>query len=113
MLGCRVEASGELSATLARLPPSRPIGYQAAMPEHHHHPAGSCEHAHAHAERAPAALTAAEVQAFCRGQIAHYKVPRHVRFVEAFPTTVTGKVQKFLMRETMIADLHLTEARTA
>ena len=59
------------------------------------------------------ALTAAEVQAFCRGQIAHYKVPRHVRFVEAFPTTVTGKVQKFLMRETMIADLHLTEARTA
>ena len=59
------------------------------------------------------ALTAAEVQAFCRGRIAHYKVPRHVRFVEAFPTTVTGKVQKFLMRETMIADLHLTEARTA
>ena len=59
------------------------------------------------------ALTAAEVQAFCRGQIAHYKVPRHVRFVEVFPTTVTGKVQKFLMRETMIADLHLTEARTA
>ena len=60
-----------------------------------------------------AALTAAEVQAFCRGQIAHYKVPRHIRFVEAFPTTVTGKVQKFLMRETMIADLDLTVAKTA
>ena len=60
-----------------------------------------------------AALTAAEVQAFCRDQIAHYKVPRHIRFVEAFPTTVTGKVQKFLMRETMIADLDLTVAKTA
>ncbi len=40
---------------------------------------------------------------FCQGQIAHYKIPRYVRFVDAFPTTVTGKVQKFAMREAMIA----------
>ncbi|HWU94860.1 MAG TPA: AMP-binding protein, partial [Sphingomonas sp.] len=46
-----------------------------------------------------------EVRAFCRGRIAHYKVPRYVRFVDAFPTTVTGKVQKFLIREAMIAEL--------
>jgi len=48
-----------------------------------------------------------EVRAFCRGRIAHYKVPRYVRFVDAFPTTVTGKVQKFLIREAMIAELGL------
>lgn len=48
-----------------------------------------------------------EVRAFCRGRIAHYKVPRYVRFVDAFPTTVTGKVQKFLIRETMIVELDL------
>jgi fatty-acyl-CoA synthase len=48
-----------------------------------------------------------EVRAFCRGRIAHYKVPRYVRFVDVFPTTVTGKVQKFLIREAMIAELDL------
>ena len=37
--------------------------------------------------------------AFCRGQIAHYKIPRYVRFVDNFPMTVTGKVQKFILRE--------------
>ena len=42
---------------------------------------------------------AEEIRAFCQGQIAHYKIPRYVRFVDAFPMTVTGKVQKFLMRE--------------
>ncbi len=46
-----------------------------------------------------------EVRAFCRGRIAHYKVPRYVRFVADFPTTVTGKVQKYLIREAMIAEL--------
>ena len=46
-----------------------------------------------------------EVRAFCRGRIAHYKVPRYVRFVDEFPTTVTGKVQKYLIREAMIAEL--------
>jgi fatty-acyl-CoA synthase len=52
-------------------------------------------------------LTEDEVRAFCRGQIAHYKTPRYVRFVESFPMTVTGKVQKFLLRATMINDLSL------
>ena len=46
-------------------------------------------------------------RAFCRGQIAHYKVPRHIRFVDAFPMTVTGKMQKFLIREQMIEELGL------
>jgi fatty-acyl-CoA synthase len=50
-------------------------------------------------------LDAEAVRAFCRGQIAHYKIPRHVRFVEAFPMTVTGKMQKFLMREAMEREL--------
>jgi fatty-acyl-CoA synthase len=48
-------------------------------------------------------LTEEEVREFCRGQIAHYKVPRHVRFVSEFPMTVTGKMQKYLMREAMLA----------
>jgi fatty-acyl-CoA synthase len=48
-----------------------------------------------------------------QGRIAHYKIPRYVRFVEAFPTTVTGKVQKFAMREAMTAELKLTARQTA
>jgi fatty-acyl-CoA synthase len=58
-------------------------------------------------------LEAEAVTAFCRGQIAHYKIPRHIRFVEGFPTTVTGKVQKFAMREAMIAELGLVLEKTA
>ena len=58
-------------------------------------------------------LTAEAVADFCRGQIAHYKIPRYVRFVEGFPTTVTGKVQKFAMREAMIAELNLAPEKTA
>jgi len=54
-----------------------------------------------------------EILAFCRGQIAHYKVPRYLRFVDEFPMTVTGKVQKFLIREAMIAELGLVVERTA
>jgi fatty-acyl-CoA synthase len=46
-----------------------------------------------------------EIQAFCKGQIAHYKIPRHIRFVESFPMTVTGKAQKYVMRERMIREL--------
>ena len=46
-------------------------------------------------------MTEEEVRAFCRGQIAHYKVPRYVRFVAEFPMTVTGKMQKYLMRAAM------------
>jgi fatty-acyl-CoA synthase len=66
--------------------------------------------------RAGQQLTAEQVTAFCAGKIAHYKVPRYVRFTDAFPMTVTGKVQKFKMRETSIAELGLEsagQARTA
>src|SRR5882757_29839 len=52
-----------------------------------------------------AVLDAEEIRAFCQGRIAHYKIPRYVRMVEGFPTTVTGKVQKFAMREAMIEAL--------
>ncbi len=52
-----------------------------------------------------AVLGVEEIQAFCKGRIAHYKIPRYVRMVEGFPTTVTGKVQKFAMREVMIEEL--------
>ena len=57
--------------------------------------------------------TAEEIRAFCQGQIAHYKIPRYIRFVDAFPMTVTGKVQKFIMREEMIKELGLSEQKTA
>jgi fatty-acyl-CoA synthase len=57
--------------------------------------------------------TAEEIREFCRGQIAHYKIPRHVCFVDAFPMTITGKVQKYLMRQQTIADLGLTDQKTA
>ena len=52
---------------------------------------------------------AEEIRAFCKGQIAHYKIPRYVKFVDGFPMTVTGKIQKFKMREEMIAELSLAE----
>lgn len=48
------------------------------------------------------AVTATQLQAWCRAHVAHFKVPQHIRFVEAFPMTVTGKVQKFRMREISI-----------
>ena len=57
--------------------------------------------------------TEAEIRAFCDGRIAHYKVPRYVRFVDGFPTTVTGKVQKFVLRAETAAELGLAEERTA
>ncbi|HWA43548.1 MAG TPA: AMP-binding protein [Hypericibacter adhaerens] len=59
------------------------------------------------------ALTAEEVVGFCKGQIAHYKIPQHIRFVDAFPMTVTGKVQKFIMRQRMAEELGVAEAKTA
>ncbi|MBK4738977.1 AMP-binding protein [Noviherbaspirillum pedocola] len=49
-----------------------------------------------------------EIRAFCEGQIAHYKIPRYVRFVDAFPMTVTGKIQKYLLRERMGTELGLS-----
>ena len=48
-----------------------------------------------------------EIRDSCRGKIAHYKIPRYVKFVESFPMTVTGKVQKFVMRETSVKELGL------
>jgi fatty-acyl-CoA synthase len=59
------------------------------------------------------AATTEEIRAFCHGQIAHYKVPRYIKFVDAFPMTVTGKIQKFLMREETIRELGLSLQRTA
>jgi fatty-acyl-CoA synthase len=53
------------------------------------------------------------IRAFCREQIAHYKVPAHIRFVEQFPMTVTGKIQKYLMRQEMSRELAVAEERTA
>jgi fatty-acyl-CoA synthase len=58
-------------------------------------------------------LTGEEVRAYCTGKIAHYKVPRYVRFTQEFPMTVTGKVQKFKMREASIAELGLQAASQA
>ena len=54
-----------------------------------------------------------EIRAFCDGQIAHYKIPAYVRFVEGFPLTVTGKIQKFMMRDAMVDELGLSVAETA
>ncbi len=53
------------------------------------------------------------LRAFCRGEIAHYKVPQYFRFVEAFPMTVTGKVQKYILRQTMADELGLRAQKTA
>jgi fatty-acyl-CoA synthase len=55
-------------------------------------------------------LTDGELTEFCKGKIAHFKVPRYFRFVPEFPMTVTGKVQKFRMRELAIDDLGLADA---
>jgi len=60
--------------------------------------------------------TDAEIRDFCREQIAHYKVPRYIRFlndISEMPMTITGKVQKFVMRDRMIEELKLTQTRTA
>jgi fatty-acyl-CoA synthase len=48
-----------------------------------------------------------DIKAYCKGQIAHYKIPRYVKFVDSFPMTVTGKIQKFLMREQTVEELGL------
>jgi fatty-acyl-CoA synthase len=56
---------------------------------------------------------AEEIRAFCEGQIAHYKIPRYVKFVDAFPMTVTGKIQKHLIRKQMAEELGLEEQATA
>jgi len=60
--------------------------------------------------REGAAATGDELAAWCKGKIATYKIPRHWKFVEAFPMTVTGKVQKFKMREAAVEELGLEKA---
>ena len=54
-----------------------------------------------------------ELKEFCRGEIAHYKVPQYVRFVDSFPMTVTGKIQKFILRQAMADELGLVAQKTA
>jgi fatty-acyl-CoA synthase len=57
--------------------------------------------------------TEQEIQEFCRRSIAHFKVPRYVRFLDSFPLTVSGKVQKYLMRESLRTELDLSEEHHA
>ena len=54
-------------------------------------------------------LQETEVREFCKGKISHFKVPKYIDFVAEFPTTVTGKIQKFVMRDTMKARLQQQE----
>jgi fatty-acyl-CoA synthase len=56
--------------------------------------------------------TEEELKAFCKGQIAHFKVPRYFKFTDSFPMTVTGKIQKFLMRQQSVKELGLEAAAT-
>ena len=58
-------------------------------------------------------LSGEELRGFCQGRIAHYKVPRYVEIVDEFPMTITGKVQKYRMREISIEKLGLKETVTA
>jgi fatty-acyl-CoA synthase len=59
--------------------------------------------------KAGATLDEEGIRSFCQDRISHYKIPRYIRFVESFPSTVTGKVQKFAMRETMIEEFARAE----
>ncbi|WP_394132165.1 AMP-binding protein [Marinobacter nauticus] len=54
-------------------------------------------------------VTAEDLQAFCKGKIAHFKIPKNYKFVDAFPMTVTGKIQKFKMREISIEEMGLKQ----
>ncbi len=58
-------------------------------------------------------VTTEQIQDFCKGQIAHFKIPHYVKIVDSFPMTVTGKIQKFVMREQMIQELEMAKERTA
>jgi len=60
--------------------------------------------------RPGSSLTGEEIRAYCKGKIATYKIPRYYKFVDAFPMTVTGKIQKYKMRETAIHELGLEKA---
>ena len=63
--------------------------------------------------REGASASPEDIRAFCEGQIAHYKIPRYVKFVDGFPMTVTGKIQKYKMREAMAEELGVAEETTA
>lgn len=63
--------------------------------------------------KADSTCTETELRDFCTNQIAHYKIPRDVRFVDAMPMTVTGKAQKFVMRAPMMQELELAAERAA
>ncbi len=58
-------------------------------------------------------VTPESIREFCQGRIAHYKIPRYIRFVDEFPMTVTGKIQKFEIRRRMMTQLHLSDQKTA
>ena len=64
-----------------------------------------------HEGEEPAEATAESLRELCRQDLAHFKVPKHVRFVDAFPMTVSGKVQKFLLVEASNAALGLSDVR--
>jgi fatty-acyl-CoA synthase len=63
--------------------------------------------------REEAVCSEEDLREFCQGRIAHYKVPRYVRFTDEYPMTVTGKIQKFKLRERAVAELGLHEVTTA
>jgi fatty-acyl-CoA synthase len=54
-------------------------------------------------------ITEADIKEFCKGQIAHYKIPKYIKFVDEFPMTISGKIQKYKMREASIKELKLEE----
>ena len=54
-----------------------------------------------------------DIREFCEGRIAHFKIPRYIKFVDAFPMTVTGKVQKYVMREQMSDELGFENRKSA
>ena len=58
-------------------------------------------------------ITETEIRDFCQDRIAYFKIPRYIRFVDEFPMTVTGKMQKFVMRQRMVEDLQLRVQETA
>ena len=62
--------------------------------------------------REGAAVTEQELRAFCKGKMSHQKIPRYFQFVEAYPMTASGKVQKFVLREQAIQALGLQESAT-
>jgi fatty-acyl-CoA synthase len=60
--------------------------------------------------KAGQSATEEEIRQFCKGKIAHFKIPQYIRFVDSFPMTVTGKIQKFRIREIEIQERHLETA---